>query len=80
MSRFRSAGGGRIDRSRGINFTFDGRLYTGLQGDTLAFWCWSERPIRADALPMLVSVQLFSALKREGLEELRETLSHVVEG
>ncbi len=35
---------------------------------------------RADALPMLVSVQLFSALKREGLEELRETLSHVVEG
>lgn len=35
---------------------------------------------RADALPMLVSVQLFSGLKREGLEELRETVSHVVEG
>ena len=35
---------------------------------------------RADALPMLVSVQLFSALKREGLEELRQTLSHAVEG
>lgn len=36
MSRFRSDAGGRIDRARGINFTFDGRLYTGLQGDTLA--------------------------------------------
>ena len=35
---------------------------------------------RADALPMLVSVQLFSALKREGLEELRETLAQVIEG
>ncbi len=36
MSRFRTGAGGRIDRARGINFTFDGRLYTGLQGDTLA--------------------------------------------
>jgi len=36
MSRFRNDAGGRIDRTRGINFTFDGRLYTGLQGDTLA--------------------------------------------
>ena len=35
---------------------------------------------RAEALPMLVSVQLFSALKREGLDELRETLAHIVEG
>ena len=34
---------------------------------------------RADALPMPVSVQLFSALKREGLQELRETLAHAVE-
>lgn len=32
---------------------------------------------RADSLPMPVSVQLFSALKREGLGELRETLSQV---
>lgn len=34
---------------------------------------------RAGALPMLVSVQWFSALKREGVEELRATLSHIVE-
>ena len=27
-----------------------------LQGDQLQFWCWSERPIAADALPMLVLV------------------------
>jgi len=27
-----------------------------------------------------VSVQLFSALKREGLDELRMTLSQVIEG
>lgn len=33
---------------------------------------------RAHALPMPVSVQLFSALKREGVEELRETLSQVI--
>jgi len=36
MSRFRLDSGGQIDRSRGVTFTFDGRLYTGLQGDTLA--------------------------------------------
>ena len=32
----RTTAGGRIDRSRVLNFTFDGRPYTGLQGDTLA--------------------------------------------
>lgn len=35
---------------------------------------------RAASLPMPVSVQLFSGLKREGLEELRLTLSQAVEG
>lgn len=35
---------------------------------------------RAESLPMPVSVQLFSALKREGLEELRMTLAQVIEG
>jgi GTP-binding protein len=35
---------------------------------------------RAEALPMPVSVQLFSGLKREGLEELRETLAQVIAG
>jgi GTP-binding protein len=35
---------------------------------------------RAESLPMPVSVQLFSALKREGLDELRLTLSQVIEG
>jgi len=33
---------------------------------------------RADGLPMPTSVQMFSALKREGLEELRTTLQHVL--
>jgi sarcosine oxidase subunit alpha len=33
---FRSAEGGRIDRSRVIHFTFDGRPYRGFRGDTLA--------------------------------------------
>ena len=33
---FRSPGGGRIDRSRVLNFTFDGQAYAGVAGDTLA--------------------------------------------
>jgi GTP-binding protein len=35
---------------------------------------------RAEALPMLVSVQLFSGLKREGLDELRDALAQILEG
>jgi GTP-binding protein len=35
---------------------------------------------RAEALPMPVSVQLFSGLKREGIEELRETLAEILGG
>ena len=34
---------------------------------------------RAETLPMPTSVQLFSALKREGLEELRTTLAHALQ-
>jgi sarcosine oxidase, subunit alpha len=34
--KLRTATGGRVDRTRVLNFTFDGRSYTGLQGDTLA--------------------------------------------
>jgi sarcosine oxidase subunit alpha len=33
---FRTATGGRIDRSKPLRFTFDGRAYTGFRGDTLA--------------------------------------------
>jgi sarcosine oxidase subunit alpha len=33
---FRARGGGRIDRSRILRFTFDGRAFTGHPGDTLA--------------------------------------------
>ena len=33
---FRTASGGHSDRSRTLGFTFDGRPYTGYQGDTLA--------------------------------------------
>ncbi len=37
MSRaFRTADGGRIDRGKPVNFTFDGRDYAGFAGDTLA--------------------------------------------
>ncbi len=32
----RSDNGGRIDRSKHLSFTFDGRSYSGFQGDTLA--------------------------------------------
>ncbi|MDB6100304.1 MAG: sarcosine oxidase, alpha subunit family, partial [Gammaproteobacteria bacterium] len=34
--RSRTAVGGRIDRTRALKFTFDGRPYTGFHGDTLA--------------------------------------------
>ncbi len=33
---FRSLEGGRLDRARPLRFTFDGRTYSGCQGDTLA--------------------------------------------
>jgi sarcosine oxidase subunit alpha len=33
---FRTGEGGRIDRSKPLRFTFDGRAYTGFAGDTLA--------------------------------------------
>jgi sarcosine oxidase subunit alpha len=33
---FRTANGGRIDRTRPLEFSFDGRRYTGCRGDTLA--------------------------------------------
>ncbi|WP_129793940.1 sarcosine oxidase subunit alpha family protein [Sphingosinicella sp. CPCC 101087] len=33
---FRTGSGGLIDRSRPLRFTFDGKSYSGLQGDTLA--------------------------------------------
>ena len=36
MSDFRTQTGGRIDRTRKIHFTFDGKPYEGLHGDTLA--------------------------------------------
>jgi sarcosine oxidase, subunit alpha len=36
MSGYRLAGGGRIERSRAIRFTFDGKPCTGYAGDTLA--------------------------------------------
>lgn len=34
--RYRVAEGGRIDREQPINFSFNGKSYTGLKGDTLA--------------------------------------------
>lgn len=39
----------------------------------------AQAELRAESLPMLVSVQLFSGLKREGVDELRLTLSQVIE-
>src|SRR5450755_3384213 len=34
--RFRLPAGGRVDRAAPLNFSFDGRTFTGLKGDTLA--------------------------------------------
>ena len=36
MSAFRTASGGRVDRSRKLRFRFDGHAYEGMAGDTLA--------------------------------------------
>jgi heterotetrameric sarcosine oxidase alpha subunit len=36
QNRFRRSNGGRIDRSRPLQFVFDGRRYEGFKGDTLA--------------------------------------------
>ncbi|MFM8517205.1 MAG: 2Fe-2S iron-sulfur cluster-binding protein, partial [Nevskiaceae bacterium] len=36
MSNARLPTGGRIDRSRPLRFTFDGKAYSGFAGDTLA--------------------------------------------
>jgi sarcosine oxidase subunit alpha len=36
MSGFRIKAGGRVDRSRTVRFTFDGKSYEGFAGDTLA--------------------------------------------
>jgi sarcosine oxidase subunit alpha len=36
MSAFRTPAGGRVDRSRPVSFSFDGRIYSGFAGDTLA--------------------------------------------
>jgi sarcosine oxidase subunit alpha len=36
MSAHRTPAGGRVDRRRPLGFTFDGRRFEGLQGDTLA--------------------------------------------
>ncbi|MGO9740983.1 MAG: 2Fe-2S iron-sulfur cluster-binding protein, partial [Roseiarcus sp.] len=33
---FRTSKGGRVDRSKPISFTFDGKRYVGCAGDTLA--------------------------------------------
>src|SRR3954464_3146349 len=34
--KLRTHTGGRVDRGRVLNFTFDGQAYTGFEGDTLA--------------------------------------------
>jgi sarcosine oxidase, subunit alpha len=36
MSTYRVTGKGRVDTSRAVNFTFDGKTYTGAAGDTVA--------------------------------------------
>ena len=36
MTSFRLAKGGLVDRSAELSFTFDGKRFTGLKGDTLA--------------------------------------------
>ena len=36
MSAYRSAQGGRVERQVGVSFSFNGKQYTGVKGDTLA--------------------------------------------
>ncbi|MAU48002.1 MAG: sarcosine oxidase subunit alpha [Yangia sp.] len=36
MSQYRVSGRGRVDTSRPVSFTFDGKTFTGAQGDTVA--------------------------------------------
>ena len=36
MSRYRISGKGRVDHSAPVSFTFDGKTYRGLRGDTVA--------------------------------------------
>ena len=36
MSRYRISGGGRVDHGAPVSFTFDGKSYQGLRGDTVA--------------------------------------------
>ena len=36
MSRNRLESGGRIDRSKSLSFSFNGKIYYGFEGDTLA--------------------------------------------
>ena len=36
MNKFRTEDGGRIDRSKSLSFSFDGKSYSGVKGDTLA--------------------------------------------
>ena len=36
MSRYRISGGGRVDHGAPVSFTFDGKTYQGLRGDTVA--------------------------------------------
>jgi len=36
MSAWRTPSGGLVDRARSLSFSFDGRIYRGVQGDTLA--------------------------------------------
>jgi sarcosine oxidase subunit alpha len=36
MSRYRIPGKGRVDHSAPLSFTFDGKTYPGLRGDTVA--------------------------------------------
>ena len=36
MGAHRTAGGGRIERTVPVSFSFDGRIYSGVKGDTVA--------------------------------------------
>ncbi len=36
MSPYRTAGDGRVERTVPVSFSFDGKKYTGVKGDTLA--------------------------------------------
>ena len=64
---FRLPAGGRVDRDRPLRFTFDGREYDGLRGDTLA-------SALLDVIDYLEPRRMDRQLRRLGRHQIRPGL------